>query len=67
MAFQPNVNPVPKNAETVINLLNYQLSETEFNVLNEGLTFIPTPKISHIHQSWKLLPDSDGILIATVL
>ena len=27
---------------------NYQLSETELNVLNKGLTFIPTPKkISH--------------------
>ena len=48
--FQPNVNPVPTIAETVINLLNYQLSKTEFNVSNEGLTFILTPIISHIHQ-----------------
>ena len=45
---QGNVNSVPKIGETVINLSNYQLSETELNVLNKGLTFIPTKKnISH--------------------
>ena len=39
-----NQCPVPELGKSVLNLSNFSLSDTEHDVLDKGLNFIPTPK-----------------------